>query len=148
MHFVGLSFTVRKMQGPNCKICNQSKKVCSDNGHVTFTTLNMVLYLAYLNDLDHNLLQEQIYCHRANCTTGITLLAVLNKSVKDTNNNWYNFVCHGYWVVEMVLVSVCHHLRNPNSHADVTGCRYCKSMAFRRLPTPYCSFQITVFSRQ
>lgn len=115
------------------------KKACSDKGHATFTTLNMVLYLADLNDLDHHLLQEQI-CHTANCTIGITLLAVLNRYDEDSNKI---FVCHSYWIIKMVLVSVCHHLRNPNSHAVITDCRKCKSMAFRRLATAYCSYQIT-----
>jgi hypothetical protein len=40
--------------------CNQRKKACSDKGHVTFTTLNMLESLADLTDTDRHLLQEQI----------------------------------------------------------------------------------------
>ena len=64
--------------------CNQSKKACSDKGHVTFTTLNTPVNLADLTDLDWHLLQEQIYCPIADCTTGITLPAVLNRFDEDT----------------------------------------------------------------
>jgi len=65
--------------------CNQSRNACSDKGHVTFTTLNMLVNLADLTDLDCHLLQEPIYCPTADCTTGITLPAVLNRFGDDTN---------------------------------------------------------------
>lgn len=102
----------------NTNKCNQSKKECTDKGLVTFITPNMLFYLADLTDIELHLLQEQIYCHTANCTTGITLPAVLNRLDEDNNKIKYSFVCHGYcssWITEMVL---CHHL----SHAVITNC--------------------------
>jgi hypothetical protein len=41
--------------------------------------------VADLTDLECHLLQEQIYCPIADCTTGITLPAVLNRFGEDTN---------------------------------------------------------------
>jgi hypothetical protein len=47
--------------------------------------LNMLVNLADLTDFDCHLLQEKIYCPTANCPTGITLPAVLNRFGEDTN---------------------------------------------------------------
>jgi len=45
----------------------------------------MLVNLADLTDLDCHLLQEQIYCPTTDCTTGITVPAVLNRLGEDTN---------------------------------------------------------------
>jgi hypothetical protein len=47
--------------------------------------LLQLVNLADLTDLDCHLLQEPIYCPTADCTTGITLPAVLNRFGDDTN---------------------------------------------------------------
>jgi len=44
----------------------------------------MPVNLADLTNLDCHLLQEQIYCPTANCSTGITMPAVLNRFGEDT----------------------------------------------------------------